>query len=70
VQEGNCQLLPVPCPLNPAANWDTIYAKMIEEGMIEKKPVDLEDKENYLVELYFTLMTQLKRSRRVVCLRR
>ena len=52
------------------ADWDTIYAKMIEEGMIEKKPVDLEDKENYLVELYFTLMTQLKRSRTVVCLRR
>jgi len=43
---------------------------MIEEGMIEKKPVDLEDKENDLVELYFTLMTQLKRSRTVVCLRR
>ena len=52
------------------ADWDAIYAKMIEEGMMEKKPVDLEDEENYLVELYFTLMTKLKRSRTVVNMRR
>jgi hypothetical protein len=51
------------------ADWDAIYDKMIEEGMIEKKPVDLEDEENDLVELYFRLMTQLKRSRTVVELR-
>ena len=51
------------------ADWDAIYDKMIEEGMIEKKPVDLEDEENDLVELYCRLMTQLKRSRTVVELR-
>ena len=52
------------------ADWDAIYAKMIEEGMIEKKPVDLEDEENDLVELYFRLVTQLKRSRTVVNIKR
>jgi len=52
------------------ADWDAIYAKMIEDGLIAKKPVDLDDEENYLFELYFSLMTQLKRSRTVVRMRR
>lgn len=51
------------------ADWDAIYDKMIEEGLIEKKPVDLEGEENDLVELYFRLMTDLRRSRTVVAFR-
>jgi len=38
--------------------------------MIEKKPVDLEDEEFELVELYLALMTKLNRSRTVVELRK
>ena len=51
------------------ADWEAIYAKIIEEGVMEKQPVDFDDEENYLFELYFALMTQLKRSRTVVELR-
>ena len=47
-----------------------IYVKMIDQGIEEKKPVELEDEENYLFELYFALMTQLKRSRTIVELKR
>jgi len=50
------------------ADWEAIYAKIIEEGVMEKQPVDFDDEENYLFELYFALMTQLKRSRTVVYL--
>ncbi|HOC46981.1 MAG TPA: hypothetical protein PKM26_10290 [Syntrophorhabdaceae bacterium] len=52
------------------ADWGTIYDKMIEEGVIEKRPVDLEDEENDLMELCFRLMARLKRSRTVVRMRR
>ena len=52
------------------ADWEAIYDKMIEEGMIEKKPVDMEDEEFELVELYLALMTKLNRSRTVVELRK
>jgi predicted nucleic-acid-binding Zn-ribbon protein len=51
-------------------NWDSIHAKILEQGLGEKKPVELEDEEDYLFELYFALMTQLKRSRTVVELKR
>lgn len=48
------------------ADWDAIIAKIVEQGIEEKKPIELEDEEDYVFELYFSLMTQLKRSRTVV----
>lgn len=48
------------------ADWELIDEKMLVEGIIEKEPVDFDDEQNEVLDLYFRLMLELDRSRKVV----
>ena len=53
-----------------AADWELIEDKMIEEGVIKKEMIDLDDRQEEALDIYFRFKLELDRSMKIIELRK